>query len=185
MPATRADYQALCTRRAARSTKGRSARINTSTILTDVVCHACGGCKEIKVPDIGPCVSISWGDSVCDCIETDDVEILCITLCNCYSNVTFENVVVGTIVVTTAPATSSRPCPTAHPPSRRSPSGPICFGSIGPCKDGNATCVSREFVLRTRGAKGGGYQVHVRPICFSVTFHYQKEECFLVPICQD
>src|SRR5882757_4316891 len=59
-----------------------------------------GKCEEIKYPDISPCVSISWGDSDCDCLETDDVEILCITICNCYSNVTFENLVVGTIVVT-------------------------------------------------------------------------------------
>ena len=185
VPATRTDYQALCHQTGGTYYEGPVSKDQYITILTDVVCHACGGCKEIKVPDLGPCVSISWGDSVCDCIETDDVEVLCITLCNCYSNVTFENVVVGTIVVTDSAGNAVAVLPDGTPSIQAIPIGPICFGSIGPCKDGNATCVSREFVLRTRGAKGGGYQVHVRPICFSVTFHYQKEECFLVPICQD
>jgi hypothetical protein len=185
VPATRADYQALCHQTGGTYYEGPVSKEQYVEILTDVVCHACGGCKEIKAPDLAPCVSISWGDSVCDCIETDDVEILCITLCNCYSNVTFENVVIGTIVVTDSAGNPVATLPDGTPSIQAIPIGPICFGSIGPCKDGNPTCVSREFVLRTRGAKGGGYQVHVRPICYSVTFHYQKEECFQVPICQD
>lgn len=152
----------------------------------------CGGvtggkecCKEVKYPDIAPCVSIAWADSDCDCIETDDVEILCVTLCNCYSNVTFENVIVGTILVTDAAGRPVPNLPDGTPSIQAIPIGPICFGNIGPCKDEKATCVSREFVLRTRGAKGGAYQVHVRPICFKVCFHHQTEECFTIPICQD
>jgi hypothetical protein len=185
VPATRADYQALCSQTGGTFYEGAVSQEKYVEILTDVVCHACGGCKEIKPPDIGPCVSISWGDSACDCIETDDVELLCITLCNCYSNVTFENVVVGTIVVTDGAGNVVPTLPDGTPSIQAIPIGPFCFGSIGPCRDGNATCVSREFALRLRGAKGGTYQVHVRPICYSVTFHYQKEECFLVPVCQD
>ncbi|HEV7505982.1 MAG TPA: hypothetical protein VGS07_13830 [Thermoanaerobaculia bacterium] len=157
----------------------------------DCGCGGCGDatgagpCKEVKYPEVGPCVSISWGDSNCDCIESDDVEVLCITLCNCYSNITLENVVVGTILVTDAAGNSVATLPDGTPSVQAIPIGPICFGNIGPCKDGKATCVSREFVLRMRGAKGGGYQVHVRPICYDVTFHYQKDECFTLPICQD
>lgn len=185
VPATRADYQALCSQTGGTFYEGAVSKEKYVEILTDVVCHACGGCKEIKVPDIGPCVSISWGDSVCDCIETDDVEVLCITLCNCYSNVTFDNVVVGTIVVTDSAGNVVATLPDGTPSIQAIPIGPICFGGIGPCKGGEANCVSREIVLRMRGAKGGGYQIHLRPICYDVTFHYQKEECFLMPICQD
>lgn len=160
----------------------------------DVEDHDCGcqrgaeegkGCQEVRYPEVGPCVSISWGDSDCDCMETDDVEVFCITLCNCYSNVTFDNVVVGTILVTDAAGNPVPTLPDGTPSVRVVPIGPICFGSIGPCKDGRPTCVSREFVLWTRGAKGGAYQIHVGPICYSVTYHYQKEECFLVNLCQD
>jgi hypothetical protein len=185
VPATRADYQALCSQTGGTFYEGAVSKDKYVEILTDVVCHACGGCKEIKYPDVAPCVSISWGDSNCDCLETDDVEILCITLCNCYSNVTFENVVVGTIVVTDGAGNPVATLPDGTPSVQPIPIGPICFGSIGPCRDGKASCVSREFALRTRGAKGGGYQIHVQPICYSITFHYQKEECFLLPLCQD
>ena len=144
-----------------------------------------GGCEEFKYPDISPCISISWGDSDCDCLETDDVEILCITICNCYSNVTFENLVVGTIVVTDGNGKPVPTLPDGTPSVQAIPLGPICFGNIGPCKDGQASCVSRQFALWTRGAKGGGYQVHVGPICFRVCYAYEKEECFLLPLCQD
>jgi hypothetical protein len=185
VPATRADYQALCSQTGGTFYEGAVSKEKYVEILTDVVCHACGGCKEIKAPDLGPCVSISWGDSDCDCMETDDVEVFCITLCNCYSNVTFENVVVGTILVTDATGNPVPTLPDGTPSVQAIPIGPICFGSIGPCRDGRATCVSREFVLRTRGAKGGAYQIHVGPICYSIAFHYQKDECFLINLCQD
>ncbi|MEI9853027.1 MAG: hypothetical protein WDN24_21700 [Sphingomonas sp.] len=36
------------------------------------------------------------------------------------------------------------------------PLGPVCFGDIPPCRDETPGCVSREFVVRTRGARGGG-----------------------------
>jgi len=143
------------------------------------------GCQEMKFPDIGPCVSISWGDSDCDCMETDDVEVFCITLCNCYSNVTFDDVVVGAIIVTDAAGNPVATLPDGTPSVQAIPIGPICFGSIGPCKDGRPACVSRQFAFRTRGAKGGLYQIHVGPICYSVTHHYQKDECFLITLCQD
>jgi hypothetical protein len=144
-----------------------------------------GKCEEIKYPDVEPCVSISWGDSDCDCLETDDVEILCITICNCYSNVTFENVVLGTVVVTDATGKPVPNLPDGTPSVQAIPLGPICFGNIGPCKDGQAACVSRQFALWTRGARGGIYQVHVGPICFKVCYAYEKQKCFLLPLCQD
>src|SRR6185437_15274694 len=61
-------------------------------------CHC--DCVEVKLPDIHPCISVAWGDSPCDCVETDDVEVACITVCNCYSNVTFNNLSIGQILVT-------------------------------------------------------------------------------------
>lgn len=42
------------------------------------------------------------GDSKCDHIETDDVEILCITLCNRYTNIHFTNVMINYLQVVNA-----------------------------------------------------------------------------------
>ncbi|MBK9014998.1 MAG: hypothetical protein IPM82_13505 [Saprospiraceae bacterium] len=68
-------------------------------LLQEVICNACGGCKEVKLPDAAPCLSITWGDSKCECMEANDFEVLAITACNCYSNIAFENLMIGRIVV--------------------------------------------------------------------------------------
>lgn len=57
-------------------------------------------CVEISLPHVQPCISVAWGDSPCDCLETDEVEVACITVCNCYSNVTFNDLSIGQIFVT-------------------------------------------------------------------------------------
>ncbi|HEX6746473.1 MAG TPA: hypothetical protein VF092_04095 [Longimicrobium sp.] len=65
------------------------------------------------------------------------------------------------------------------------PRGPICFGDIEPCRDNRGSCVSREVVLITRGAKGGDYRVIVGPVCFSVCWGYATRDCFVLPLCPD
>jgi hypothetical protein len=155
-------------------------------LLSEVICSACGNkCKEVEFPDIHPCVSISWGDSECDCIETDDVETLCVTVCNCYTNVTLSDLTIGAIFVTTDDDKSVPALPDGTPSVQVIPLGPICFGDIPPCVDGEAGCVSRQFTLRTRGAKSGLYKVRVAAICYSVTYHYDADECFVMELCKD
>ncbi len=143
-------------------------------------------CVAVELPDLKPCIAVKWGDSDCDCIETDDFEILCVTVCNCYSNVTFEKLTIGHITLTDMAGNPVASLPDGTPSVQVVPSGPICFGDIGPCKGKNApTCVSREFVLYTRGAIGKDYKLSFEGVCFGVTHHLQVEECFVVKLCQD
>lgn len=145
-------------------------------------CHC--DCVEVKLPDIHPCISVAWGDSPCDCLETDDVEVACITVCNCYSNVTFNDLTIGQILVTDLAGNPVPNLPDGTPSIQIIPTGPICFGNIGPCTDrDHPSCVSRELVIYTRGAIGKNYRLVFKAICFSVEF--QSEQCFIMNLCQD
>ena len=155
-----------------------------SGILDNGDCHC--DCVAIRLPDIKPCIAIKWGDSQCDCIETDDVEVLCITVCNCYSNVIFNNLTIGHIQITDMAGNPVPILPDGTPSVRVIPSGPICFGDIGPCKGHNRPgCVSRELVLYTRGAIGQDYRLSFEGVCFSVSHQFQSKQCFIVKLCQD
>jgi hypothetical protein len=147
----------------------------------------CGcGCKAVRIPKIEPCISVAWGDSKCDCMETDDVEVMCITVCNCYSNVTFSDLSIGHIRITDM---AGRPVPTlpdGTPSVQVFPSGPICFGDIGPCTERvGKSCVSRELVVYTRGAVGKDYKLSFEGVCFAVKHHFQTEQCFVLTLCKD
>ena len=72
--------------------------VDVSPDVNPCDCHC--DCVALELPDIHPCISVRWGDSPCDCIETDDVEVACVTVCNCYSNFTFSDLSIGQILVT-------------------------------------------------------------------------------------
>jgi hypothetical protein len=143
-------------------------------------------CEPAAFPELRPCISVAWGDSPCDCLETDDVEVLCVTVCNCYSNVTFHDLSIGRVRVTDAAGQPAPLLPDGTPSVQVVPSGPICFGDVGPCReDGRPGCVSRELVLYTRGAVGKEYRLSFEGVCFTVRHAYQDEQCFALPLCQD
>src|SRR4051812_36757055 len=48
-------------------------------------------CRHVEIPKIEPCIHVRWGDGANDHLETDDTEVLCITVCNNYSNVILRN----------------------------------------------------------------------------------------------
>jgi hypothetical protein len=147
-------------------------------------CHC--DCATVKFPDVKPCISVAWGDSKCDCLETDDVEVLCISVCNCYSNITFQDLIIGQIQITDIAGNPVPTLPDGTPSVQVIPSGPICFGDIGPCKGKNQpSCVSRELVLYTRGAIGKDYRLSFEGVCFSVCHEFQTSQCFVVKLCQD
>lgn len=148
-------------------------------------CNCDEGCSTVPSPAIKPCISIKWGDSDCDCIETDDYEVLCITVCNCYTNVTFANLSIGMLEVVETNGQLVPLLPDGSPSVQLTPIGPFCFGDIGPCSPNQTNCVSRQFALLTKGAVGGGYKILVRGICFDVCFHYDDEDCFLFELCKD
>lgn len=155
-------------------------------LLKNAICNACGEeCKKLDLPAIEPCVSIVWGDSDCDCFETDDVETAIVTICNCYSNVSFTNVHVTYFNVTMFDGSPVPLLPDGTPSVSIHPVGPVCFGDIGPCRPGAVNCVSREIVIRTRGAKSGKYRILVRGICYQVVLGQLHEECFTLTLCAD
>jgi hypothetical protein len=153
-------------------------------ILSEVICKSCGGCKVVPKPDLKPCISISWGDSDCDCAETDDFEVMHITVCNCYSNVTFSNFSIGYIYVTDENGQNVASLPSGSPSVQALPIGPYCFGDIGPCANDKPSCKSRQFVLSTRGAKPGKYRVVLGAVCYDVAFHYDSSACFELTLCK-
>jgi hypothetical protein len=146
-------------------------------------CHC--ECAPAKQPDIQPCLSVSWGDSKCDCIETDDVEVACLKVCNCYSNITFSDFSIKQIYVTDLAGNPVPNLPDGTPSVQVLPTGPICFGDIPPCTDSQASCVSRELVIYTRGAIGKKYRLIFRGICFKVCQELQSDQCFIMTLCQD
>jgi hypothetical protein len=155
-------------------------------LLQNAICNACGSeCKELELPKIEPCVSIVWGESDCDCFETDDVETAIVTICNCYSNILFANVHVAYFNVTVFDGSPVPLLPDGTPSVSIHPVGPVCFGDIGPCRPGAVNCVSREIVIRTRGAKSGKYKILVSGICYQVVLSQQLDECFTLTLCAD
>jgi len=183
-PATIANYQDISTQTNGMATIGGLGNEEQyQKLLADVICNACGGCKEIKLPEVKPCVSVTWGDGKCDNLETDDYEVMSISICNCYSNVTFTGMTIGYIYVTDDKGKTVPILPDGSLSVEAVPFGPICFGDIGPCKDGEANCVTREFVLHTRGAKAGKYKLNIGSICYDITHHYREEACFKFELC--
>lgn len=183
--ATQQDYQNLCDQTGGVLYVGPVDQNKYTDLLKDAICNACGGCKKVPQPDVKPCISVSWGDSKCECMETDDVEMLCITVCNCYTNITFSDFIINLVYVTDLAGGPVPTLPDGTSSVEVTPIGPLCFGDIGPCKDNEPTCVSRQVVLQTRGAKGGGHQLHLLGICYDVCFHYLAAECFRLDLCPD
>jgi hypothetical protein len=155
-------------------------------LLKNAICNACGAeCHEVAIPKIEPCVSIAWGKSDCDCFETDDVETAVISICNCYSNIAFANVHISYFYITMLDGSPVPSLPDGTPSVTITPVGPICFGDIGPCKEGSTNCVSREVVIRTRGAKAGDYRIYVGGICYEIVLSQIHTECFTLTLCED
>lgn len=128
------------------------------------------GKGPVQYPEIQPCFKLHWGDGPEDRIETDDVEILCITACNPYSNVVFRNLTVVVSGVTNADGTIVPTLPDGTPSVEMTPTYLICFGDLLPAgagEPGELSCVSREAVLISRGAREGDYLVRIF-YCYSI-----------------
>ncbi len=154
-------------------------------LLNHAICNACGSCKTYEWQKIEPCFSISWGDSDCDCLETDDFEVLCINVCNCFNNVIFEDVTIGCLYLVDEHGRPVPNLPDGTPSVEIYPLGPICFGNLAPCEKNVPTCVSRQVVLRTRGAKKGKYSIRMKNICYKISHSFSTSDCFEFELCKD
>ncbi|MEZ4934798.1 MAG: hypothetical protein R2788_22040 [Saprospiraceae bacterium] len=181
------NYKDLC-----ESTGGKAYFSDTANadqyveLLQEVICNACGsGCTKLELPNVSPCFSVVWGDSDCDCMETNDFEVLLIKACNCYSNLAFQNLTIGRLIVLDSAGKPVATLPDGNPSVEVLPSGPICFGNLEPCTDNTPTCKAREFIIRTRGALSGKYQLKFEAICFDVVNKFSTEQCFTLDLCKD
>ena len=155
-------------------------------LIKEAICKACGSeCKKLDLPAIEPCVSIVWGDSACECFETDDVETAIISVCNCYSNISLTNVYIGLLTLTLEDGSAVPNLPDGTPSVEITPKGAICFGDIGPCREGETNCVSREIVIQTRGARHGRYKIHIAGLCYNVILDQHYDTCFALDLCKD
>jgi hypothetical protein len=141
-------------------------------VLETVICAAkVEPCSAADEPDIVPCIHLKWGDGARDRIETDDTEVLCITVCNPYSNVVLKDLTLSLAI--TGPGQQPIPdLPDGTPSVMIRPDYLICFGDIEPCDieaQDTPSCVSREVVLISRGAAPGPYEVHLA-YCFDAVF---------------
>ena len=137
-------------------------------------------CAPIDLPRIAPWTSIRWGDSPCDCIEGDDTEVMHLTVCNPYRNLTLSNLTIHQLLVVDMNGNPPALLPDGSPSVQLVPVGPYCFDDLAPC-----ACVTRQFVLRLRGAVPGPYRILVKGICFDACFHGDEDDCFLFDVCKD
>jgi len=127
-------------------------------------------CQTVEEPKIVPCLRLKWGDGPQDHLETDDTEVLCLTVCNPYSNVVLKEFNVQLFVLTAANAAVPNQAD-GTPSVMLKPSFNICFDDIPACdpQKPGSSCVSREVVLINRGAVPGPYKI-VALYCFEACF---------------
>jgi hypothetical protein len=141
-------------------------------VLEKVICGAgVEVCQTVDEPKIVPCVRLRWGDGPQDHLETNDTEILCVTVCNPYSNVVLKDFTMQ-LTVTDTNFRPVLPQPDGTPSVQVKPGYEICFGDIPPCdpkRPDPQSCVSREVVLLSSGAIAGKYDLFVI-YCFNACF---------------
>jgi len=185
-PATIQNYQDLCQQTSGQAFIGNPATSAEYAIMLEAaICKACDGCTTVDFPEISPCFTVVWGDSKCDGLESNDFEVLLIKACNCYSNINFNQLMIGQITVTDINDKPIALLPNGNPSVEVIPAGPICFGTLAACTDGTPSCKAREIVVRTNGALAGQYKLKFENICFEVSKSFVNEACFVLEICKD
>jgi subtilisin family serine protease len=125
-------------------------------------------CKPAKFPELRPCFYLHWGDGNQDIIETEDFEVLILSVCNPFENIMFKNIKISGIEVIHSDGTKVELLPDGTPSAMIVPSKLITFCEVDPC-----SCCHVELVLKTAGAKEGPYKVIldfcIEEICLRMT----------------
>jgi hypothetical protein len=137
-------------------------------------------CTELQLPDIRPRFYVFWGASKCDCIESNDTEVMTIVAYNPYSNFSLRCVTANRIQVVRPDGSPVATLPDGTPSIQLTPRGPYCFGDMGPC-----SISYRQFVLQLRGAVAGQYRILIEGICFELCLHRMVEDCVTFEVCKD
>lgn len=151
------------------------------------ILHPCDcECRPAEIRRYEPCFSVSYGSRKGDCLDTNDCQTLCITACNCYSNLTFEDLTINQITVCDEFGNPVPQLPDGRDSVLAAPIGPVCFGDLGPCVEGRGPkCKARQFVLKTHSAKAGRYRLKFEGICYKVSFVSHIDKCFEFELKQD
>ena len=140
-------------------------------------------CAPLELPVIQPCFKLQWGDGPDDRIETDDIEVLCITVWNPYSNITIKDLTTY-IYITDENGDLPANLPDGTASVMVKPAYGICFGDIPPCDENNPdelSAISREWTLISRGAKDGTYFVAIF-YCYSVELAFAWYTAFPIDL---
>ncbi len=109
-------------------------------------------CSVLEVPELKPSFYLHWGDSSRDIFESHDDEVLYITACNNYHNVTFKDLTILQVTITPEPGVLSN----GEKEMSLVPDRLICFDTLKGC-----SCASREFTMLLRGVKPQKYTIEV------------------------
>jgi hypothetical protein len=113
-------------------------------------------CTSLRIPSIKPCFYLHWGDSSQDILETEDFEVLILSVCNPYRNINFKNILISKIEVFHDNGTPVELLPDGTPSVLIVPSKLICVCCIDPC-----SCSHIELSLKTNSAIAGKYKIKI------------------------
>lgn len=113
---------------------------------------------EASAPTLHPCLELRWGDSGNDRIETDDEEVVCLSVSNPYANVTLRDFTVAIAEMRMGDDGPVPILPNGTPSVEVTPGQMLWFGDLEPGDDN----ITRETVLISKGARAGHYSLHVR-----------------------
>lgn len=136
-------------------------------------------CERADLPSLEPIFTLRYGEDPSDLIETKDVQCICITACNPYNNVHFNNVTVLISEILDPSGNVVDDSQFLFKPSRL-----VCFGDLAPCESESKdcgcihdSCASREFLLVTRNADPGRYTITFK-YCFDIAWSAYSEHTF-------
>lgn len=118
-------------------------------------------CTTLNIPEFAPCFSLHWGDGPNDQLETHDTEIIHITVCNPYCNLSFKDLKVIKLTVT-----PNAVLPNGEMTVEIAASSLICYGDLGP-----ASCATREYALLINNAAIGTYTINIEYCIGGIELH--------------
>lgn len=140
-------------------------------------------CEPAQLPQLEPIFTLAYGDRPGDNLESNDVQCICITACNPYTNVCFNDV---RVLISQVYDEAGDPVDPRN--FLLKPSSLICFGDLAPCdsKDegcgcGSSSCASREFVIVTRDARPGKYTIAFE-YCYEIAWSESNRTRFEIEV---
>lgn len=159
--------------------------LKVKTVLEECICPPVE-CNPVEIPEMGPRFTLRYGEAETDRIDTNDLEVLCLTACNPHSNIIIKDLTVFiTALARDGGEIPDLPGPDGMPTVWIKPSHYICFGDLRPCipdsPNGGLSCVSRELVLSTNSAIADNYTFRIT-YCYSVELLFRKQNTFRLEI---